>query len=139
MEKLRLFICLFSIYYSIFLRKCCAWSNYNIFFSFCLIWKYTINIYVTYEIQYIIIYVIKLINSIMISILRFSDSQNLEQFFRTINHLLSSMDTAWENDNFFWPQCYSHAKLSSCKKIDWAGHQMVLDSMACPGPAQVAH
>ena len=71
------------------------------------LWKYTIKIYVTYEIQYIIIYVIKLINSIMISILRFSDSQNLEQFYRTISrfHLLSSMDTAWENDNFSCDIC----------------------------------
>ena len=53
----------------------------------------------------------------MISILRFSDSQNLEQFFRTINHLLSSMDTASENDTFFGLHAIPMLKYRSLKKL----------------------
>ena len=63
----------------------------------------------------------------MISIFIFSDSQNLEQFYRTINlifHLLSSIDTASQDDTFSCDILHLRAipmlKYRPVKKIDWA-------------------
>ena len=55
----------------------------------------------------------------MISIFIFSDSQNLEQFYRTINLIFY---LAWTQNGgtifmIFWPPCYSDAKYRTGKKL----------------------
>ena len=64
----------------------------------------------------------KLINSIMISILIFSDSQTLEQLYRTPS--FSSMDTACQDDKGFMRSFGLHAipmlKYRPVKIIDLA-------------------